>query len=53
MTATKKQKIRLEKTESLILPNVQKRFCPHCQSDQIFSQMMSILLKPTKAFIYL
>lgn len=36
MTATKKQKIRLEKIERLIVPNVIYRFCPQCQSEQFF-----------------
>ena len=36
MTATKKQKIRMEKVERLIVPNVIRRFCQNCQSEQIF-----------------
>ena len=36
MTATKRQKIRLEKIERLVLPNVFRRFCPLCQFEQTF-----------------
>ncbi len=36
MTATRTQKIRLEKIERLVLPNVFQRFCPICQFEQIF-----------------
>ncbi len=36
MRATKKQKIRLEKIERLVLPNVFLRFCPICQFEQTF-----------------
>lgn len=36
MMATGKQKMRLEKVERLIVPNVIRRFCQNCQSEQIF-----------------
>lgn len=36
MSATKKRKVRLKKTERLVLPNVLRRFCPLCQFEQTF-----------------
>ena len=36
MTATRKQKIRLEKVERLVLPNVFRRLCSICQFEQNF-----------------
>ncbi len=36
MFSPKKQKIRLEKIEKLILPNIYQRFCSQCQTSQIF-----------------
>ena len=36
MFGLKKQKIRWEKRERLVLPNVFRRFCPQCQTEQIF-----------------
>lgn len=36
MFSPKKQKIRLEKIEKLILPNIYQRFCSRCKTEQIF-----------------
>ena len=47
MIATQKQKIRVEKVERLIVPNVFWRFCKNCQSDQIFvsAEQATVLTK--------
>ena len=50
MKVTKKQKIRLEKIERLILPNAFQQFCPICQFEQICDSIVSLLLHKENIF---
>ncbi|MBX7173734.1 MAG: hypothetical protein K1X72_22380 [Pyrinomonadaceae bacterium] len=54
MFGRQKQKIRWEKTEKLVLPNVFLRFCDQCQTEQIFvsAEQATYLSKLTSRQIF-